>query len=156
MFRNRIYKSGTGIQWCFWRWSDAQEPYLTRLFIFKTPWFALSYNHIKQADVGHPHDHTASFLSIFFWGWYKERRIIELPIDRYGEWGSGIIKSDRVVKRSRFNFIKASPCDRHRIIEVSKGGSHSLCFMGPKKREWYYHTPDGMVHWAKYKEMNPE
>lgn len=145
MFRDRIYMSGTGIQWCFWRWSDAQEPYLTRLFIFKTPWLALSYNHIKQADVGHPHDHTSNFLSIFLWGWYRERRIF---YDRE----TGDVKSDKLVKRSIFNWVNGADWDAHRILETSPGGSHSLCFMGPKLREWYYHTPIGRLHWAMYKE----
>jgi len=144
MFRNRIYRSGTGINWCFWRWSDAQEPYLTRLFIFKTPWFSLSYNHIKQADIGEPHDHTATFLSVFLKGWYVERRVL---IDKVGN------KLDFHAKRSVFNFIRATPRDRHRIIAVSDSGSHSLCLMGPKRREWFYHTKEGPVHWAKYKEQ---
>lgn len=135
----REYKSGTGINWCLWRWSDAQHPYLDRLFILKTPWFALCYIHIMKADVGDPHDHTASFLSVFLRGWYKERRII-----------NGVDLG--VVRRHRYNFIRATSWDTHRIVEVSPGGSHSICFMGPKRREWYYHTPQGMVHWATYKE----
>jgi hypothetical protein len=138
--RHRIYRSGTGIQWCWWRWSDAQEPYLNRLFVFKTPWLSLSYNHIKQADVGHPHDHTATFLSVFLKGWYKEWRLL-----RDADLG--------IVKRRWFNYVRAVDWDRHRIVDVAPGGSHSLCLMGPKRREWYYHTPDGPVHWATYKEQ---
>lgn len=139
MFKNRVYKSGTGIRWCLWRWSDAQEPYLTRLFILKTPWFALCLNNIKQEDVGTPHDHTNTFLSIFLRGWYTERRIIR-----------GV---ERVVKRRWWNWVWARDWDAHRILEVSPGGMWSLNFMGPKIREWYYHTPEGLVHWSKIKEQ---
>lgn len=146
MFKSRIYRSGTGIQWCLWRWSDAQEPYLTRLFVFKTPWLSLSYNHIKQEDDGDPHDHTATFLSIFFRGWYRERRILKDE--------AGNVTFDQLVKRRWFNFVRASDRDAHRIIDVAPGGSHSLCFMGPKRREWYYHTENGPVHWAAYKEAH--
>lgn len=134
--KNRIYKSGTGIQWCFWQWSDAQEPYLNRLFVFKTPWFSVSLNNIKQADVGYPHDHTATFLSIFLKGWYRERRIIK-----------GI---SWVTTRRFFNFVRAAEWDAHRILQVSPGGMWSLCIMGPKVREWYYHTPTGPVLWSEF------
>ena len=139
LFANRVYKSGTGIQWCFWRWSDAQEPYLTRLFVFKTPWFALCWNHIKQEDVGDPHDHTSAFLSIPLWGWYREQRLIG---------GSEFLAVRSILN---WNYVRGCNWDAHRILEVSKGGMYSLCIMGPKVREWYYHTPEGLVHWAAYK-----
>lgn len=156
LFPNRIYKSGTGIQWCFWLWTDAQEPYLTRLFLVKTPWFAISLNWIKQADVGHPHDHTSDFLSIFLRGWYLERRIIKRPPE-YSAGGNGIKEfpvKDFFVRRRFWNYVRGCGWDAHRILEVSPGGgSLSICFMGPKKREWNYHLEDGtVVHWAKYKE----
>ncbi len=140
---NRIYKSGTGIKWCFWRWSDAQEPYLTRLFLFKTPWFAASLNWIKQADSGDPHDHTSAFLSIFIYGWYVERRIIRTD-ESY---------KDFIIKRRFWNYMRGVYWDAHRILEVSEGGMLTLCLMGPKVRDWSYHLPDGTrQHWMDYKE----
>ena len=156
-FRNRVYASGTGIQWCFWRWSDAQEPYLNRLFVVKTPWFAVCLNNIKQADVGHPHDHTSDFLSIMLKGWYIERRLISRP--SYGVLGVCLREdyepTDRLIKRRFWNYVRGCDWDAHRILEVSPGGMWSLCLMGPKKREWCYHTPEGKIHWADYKEQNP-
>lgn len=156
LFPNRIYKSGTGIQWCFWRWSDAQEPYLLRLFLFKTPWFAASLNWIKQADVGHPHDHTSDFLSIFIYGWYIERRLIKYPAfpDYIGDHDPyQPPMKDFTIKRRFWNYMRGVDWDAHRILGVSEGGMLSLCLMGPKKREWNYHLDDGtVVHWAKYKE----
>ena len=149
----RTYKSGTGIQWCLWRWSDAQEPYLTRLFVFKTPWLALCLNNIKQADVGYPHDHTSAFLSIFLTGWYTERRLIKIPIDRQGRYGTELVARYFVIKRRWWNYMRACDWDAHRILDVSPGGMWSICIMGPKVREWNYHTPDGLVHWADFKKQ---
>ena len=148
----RVYKSGTGIQWCLWRWSDAQEPYLNRLFVFKTPWFAVCLNNIKQADVGFPHDHTSAFLSIFLTGWYVERRLIYKWSDRY--WLPPYLAKDFTIKRRFWNYVRGSDLDAHRILDVSPGGMWSLCIMGPKVREWYYHTPEGLVHWSKVREQS--
>lgn len=147
VLKDRIYKSGTGIQWCFLLWSDAQLPYLDRLFLFKTPWFSASLNWILQKDVGHPHDHTAAFVSIPLWGWYVERRILRDPKTRR-------VRMDRFILRSflNWNYMRACDWDTHRIMVVKHGGMLSLCLMGPKVREWYYHENDGtMVHWSKYK-----
>ncbi len=150
VMRDRVYESGTGIQWCIWRWSDAQEPYLLRLFLFKTPWFAASINWIKQADVGCPHDHTSDFFSIFLRGWYIERRIKK---DRWTLEN----KTDRHVKRMVFNWVRGAPWDVHRILDVApETGAVTLCLMGSKRREWFYHTEDGPVHWAEYKEKMNE
>jgi hypothetical protein len=135
---NRTYKSGTGIQWCLFRWSDAQEPYLTRLFLFKTPRFAACLNWIKEPDSGDPHDHTSYFFSVILGGWYRERRLLD--------------GRDEVLTRRWFNYMRGSDKDAHRILEVAPGGGAlTLCLMGPKIREWYYHTPTGLVHWSEYK-----
>lgn len=139
LFANRTYASGTGIQWCLYRWSDAQEPYLTRLFLVKTPWFAVCLNWINQEDVGDPHDHTSWFLSMILAGWYTERR--KTPTrPRY-----------RIIKRQFYNYVRASQLDAHRIIDVAPGGALTLIVMGPKEREWGYHTPAGWVHYSKIK-----
>jgi hypothetical protein len=122
----RRYRTGT--QWCIWRWSVA--PFLTRLHIVKTPWFAICLHWIHKADAEPwEHDHPVSFLSIFLRGRYAEIRDGELKI------------------RKRLNFVKAT--DTHRILAVGRGVL-TLCFMGPKVREWGYHTPDGWIYWRDY------
>lgn len=126
----RKYKSGT--VWCVWRWSDTDSEYLTRLHLLKTPWFALCLHWIHKADP-EPwlHDHPVSFLSIVLRGAYAE--------NRNGFW------------RNRFlwNYVKASPDDRHSILWVEPG-TLTLALMGPKRREWGFHTPDGWVRWKDY------
>lgn len=142
IFPNRAYTSGAGVRWCFWRWSDAQLPYLDRLFLVKTPWFAVCLNWIKQADEGDPHDHTSYFVSIVLKGWYIERRVTTfntVPLD-----------TTRMVRH--FNYMRGVDWDVHKIIDVARGGCLTLCLMGPKLREWNNHRPDGaMVHWQDYR-----
>lgn len=48
-----------------------------------------------------------------------------------------------------FNWFNADPGDQHTIVEC-KPNTLTLCFMGPKTREWGYRTPEGWVHWKTY------
>lgn len=132
----RKYKSGSA--WAFWRWTDTDSEYITRLHLIKTPWFALCLHWINKPDA-EPwlHDHPVSFLSIILRGGYAELRqtLAEFrPRHRVHRW---------------FNFVRASDFDQHRIILVRKN-TLTLCFMGPKTREWGFQMPEGRVHWKDY------
>lgn len=133
--RHRLYKSGTG--WCFWRWTDTTSEYILRLHVVKTPWFAVCLHWINKPD-REPwlHDHPVSFLSCILRGQYAELR-------KRGD-GKTYIKVNRW-----FNFIRASEQDKHRIMFVRKG-TLTLCFMGPKRREWGFHRPEGWIGWKAY------
>ena len=132
----RKYKSGTG--WCVWRWTDVDSEYILRLHVVKTPWFAVCLHWIRKPDA-EPwlHDHPVSFLSIILRGKYAELR------QRLGE------QSPRFVTHTWFNWIRAEPHDRHRIVFTRKN-TLTLCFMGPKTREWGFHTVDGWLYWKDY------
>jgi hypothetical protein len=122
----RRYRTGT--QWCVWRWSIA--PFLTRLHLIKTPWFAICLHWIHKPDAEPwEHDHPVSFLSLVLEGAYAETR-------------DGALRA-----RNAFNFIRAT--DKHKIVWVAPH-TVTLCLMGPKVREWGYHTPDGWVCWKDY------
>lgn len=142
LFPNRKYASGVGTKFAFFRWSDAQLPYLDRLFLIKTPWFSVCLNWILDKDPGEPHDHNAAFFSLFLRGWYVERRITN--------WNGA--KIDVTVRRRFWNYMRACDWDAHRILSVApRGGALTLCLMGPKVREWYYHTKhNGKVLWSDY------
>lgn len=128
----RKYKSGTA--WCVWRWTDVDSEYLARLHLLKTPWFAICLHWILKRDP-EPflHDHPVSFFSIILRGGYIENR------------------NGRHAGRICYNYIKASFNDRHSIIYVQPG-TLTLCFMGPKRREWGFHTERGWTNWRDYYE----
>lgn len=134
--RGRKYKSGTG--WCFWRWTDVSSEYILRLHILKTPWFAVCLHWIQKPDE-EPwlHDHPVSFLSIVLRGKYAEIR------QNLGE------LSPRIRVRTWFNFIRADKYERHRII-FTRTNTLTLCLMGPKTREWGFHTSRGWIGWKDY------
>lgn len=127
-----IRKYKTGSIWAFWRWTEVDTGYITRLHFIKTPWFAIDFHWLHHPDP-EPflHDHPVSFLSIILWGGYDELRL------------------GRVVRRSWFNYIRASLADSHTIMAV-RPHTLTLCLMGPKVREWGFHTPHGWIYWRDY------
>lgn len=128
----RKYKSGTG--WCVWRWTDVDSKYIARLHVVKTPWFAICLHWIHKPDPEpFDHDHPVSFLSIILRGGYTERRNGKLKQRRY------------------FNWISASKSDVHTITWVAPH-TLTLALMGPKRRDWGFHTDGGWVYWKEYYE----
>lgn len=126
----RLYKSGT--EWCFWRWTDVDSKYITRLHIIKTPWWAICVHWINAGDPEpYQHDHPVTFLSLILRGGYLEQR--------------------REVRKARlfFNFIRANRDDTHRILHVLPR-TVTICLMGPKVQDWCFHTPSGLVYWRDY------
>lgn len=137
MFKTRKYKSGS--IWALWRWTETNSEYITRLHVLKTPWFAICMHWINKPDPEpHLHDHPVSFLSLILRGGYREIR----------QKGS-TYASLTYPKHKWFNFITASLGDRHRIIDVLPK-TLTLCLMGPKTREWGFHTEKGWVYWKDY------
>lgn len=135
--KRRKYKSGT--RWCVWRWTDVDSEYITRLHLLKTPWFALCLHWINKGDPEpYLHDHPVSFLSVILRGGYSEHRVKRQQISyRTHRW---------------FNWVKADQGDRHTIATVLPG-TLTICFMGPKVREWGFtgtDLPGGWMMWKDY------
>lgn len=112
--------------------------YITRLHLVKTPWFAVCLHWIHKPDPEpHLHDHPVSFLSVVLCGGYDEVR------RRQSQYRA------HMHRVRRFNVVHASYYDRHTIVTV-KPHTLTLCFMGPKVREWGFHTTTGWVYWKDY------
>lgn len=148
MLRSRKYKSGS--KWVLWRWTETPSDYIRRLHVIMTPWFAICVHWINKPDAElHLHDHPVSFLSLILRGGYKELRTTDKLMYKSGPRSNHPASPVEVYTRNWYNKIKASGFDRHRIIEV-KPSTVTLCFMGPKKREWGFHTEEGWVYWKDY------
>lgn len=139
LFPKRLYKSGTN--WCSFRWTITDSEYILRLHLIKTPWFAICLHWINKPDPEpYLHDHPVSFLSIILRGGYwEERGYTYAP----GQHGTVLLKHDRI------NWIRASYEDSHSIVQVQPN-TLTLAIMGPKVREWGFHTNNGWVHWKEY------
>lgn len=128
ILKNRKYKTGT--RWGIWLWTEVDSEYIVRLHVVKTPWFAVCLHWLRKPDPEpYMHDHPVTFLSLILRGSYSEKR-------------------DSGIKRNTwFNFIRAT--DKHSITAVAPG-TLTLCLMGPKTREWGFHTENGWVYWRDY------
>lgn len=130
----RKYKSGSSF--ALWRWTEVDSEYITRLHVIKTPLFAICVHWIKKPDPEpYQHDHPVSFISFILSGGYKEFRFKN--------------KAYADITRFWINTFSASPEDRHTITDVAPN-TVTLCFMGPKTRDWGFHTPEGWVMWKDY------
>lgn len=131
----RTYR--TGSRWAFWRWTVTDSEYLTRLFLVHTPVGSICLHWIHKPDPEpYLHDHPVSFFSVILRGWYTEWRAK----------GNG---QRHLRSHYLFNFIRASENDRHTIALVYPH-TLTLAFMGPKRREWGFHTPAGWIYWRDY------
>lgn len=131
----REYKSG--MEWCVWRWTFTPSGYITRLHLVKTPLGALMVHFINGPDPEpHMHDHPVTLLSIILRGGYLEMRPRSRP-------PSGL----SFFWRRWYNLIRATTI--HQIVSV-KPRTVTFCFVGPKVRDWGFHTPEGWVYWKDY------
>ena len=135
----RKYKSGT--IWCFWRWTEVDSEYIGRLHVVKTPWFAICLHWIKKPDP-EPflHDHPVSFLSVILRGGYTDEVL---------KWVYGTVPLHYRSKNRWLHWIPGTEDFCHTIREV-RPNTLTLCFMGPKTREWGFHTDTGWVMWKDY------
>lgn len=129
---HRRYRTGT--RWGVWLWTDVTSDYIRRLHVVKTPWFAICLHWLRKPDP-EPwhHDHPVTFLSLVLRGGYSEVRV----------------RGEQVWAPTHhwWNFIRAT--DKHTIVSV-RPSTVTLCLMGPKVREWGYHTDKGWVYWRDY------
>lgn len=140
----RLYKSGSA--WALWRWTLTPSGYITRLHLLKTPWFAVMLHWINGTDPEPDmHDHPVTFLSLILRGAYCE--LLQTPGTCTACHNSRWYPKAGHMRRW-FNFIRAGK-HVHRIQWVAPG-TLTLCFVGPKVREWGFHTPEGWVHWRDY------
>ena len=130
----REYKSGSA--WAFWRWSTPPSGYLTRLFLAHTPWGGVMVHWFNKPDQEpDPHDHPVNFLSLVLRGGYQEEITPQLGFGKFVRWVRW------------WNWI--TPKRIHRIVHV-KPGTMTLCFYGPRRHDWGFHTSNGFVPWRNY------
>ena len=139
----REYESGS--KWAIWRWKDITwngELYLRRLHIFQCPWFSILLHFIKTEDKQrHLHDHPVDMFCVVLKGAYCEDRGETREAGGYlwPKWRDVVF----------FNWIPAYR--KHRITYLAlREQCITLCFCGPRKREWGFHTEDGWIPWREY------
>ncbi len=105
-------------------------------------------HHIVRPDVDRDmHTHPATFISLVFWGWYKER----LPLDQRQ---SSLVDEDayRDVVRRAGSIAVRRASDRHCITEVAPEGAWTIVIWFRKQGSWGFWRVDNgeFVPWRKY------
>lgn len=164
IFPNRVETEKTLDKgnWSLWRWYDIVingESYLTRLTLFKCPWFSIKLHWIHKPDPDHDlHDHPWPFASFILRGWYKELEC-KKP-DSRGAWiGRCVDVEQRMEADHRFPvkerlvrwFNTKDTRAAHRITEASPK-LLTLVFTGIKSKEWGFYDEDTFEYtdWETY------
>lgn len=123
--------------------------YMERFGLFETPWIEARVHHIVRPDFDREmHDHPTGFLSLVLKGSYQEARPVD--IDPCFDW-----RHDQehayLTQRRAWSIAYRHATDRHKIVEVSRGGVWTLfIFVGRRRQWWGFYTPQGKVHWRPY------
>ena len=160
LFPNRV-ETEKGLDkgnWSLWRWYDIiinGDLYLTRLTLFKTPWFSVKVHWIHKPDPDRDlHDHPWPFASFILRGWYKELECRE-PRQRGRDIQSGArMMADYyfpVKERLVRWFNTKDTLAAHRITEASPK-LVTLVFTGPKTKEWGFYDEEtfNYTDWEPY------
>ena len=143
LFPKRV-DTGHGQSWILWRWLDipgTDGVYLTRLTLFRCPWFQVLLHWIYEPDWAPDcHDHPWPFVGIVLRGGYVEYRVDLDRSDRYE-----IERTRRVLRRFSVNAIDSRT--PHRVASV-RPRTLTLLVTGSKRKAWGFYK---RTAWGFYK-----
>lgn len=140
--------------------SDNNLPYMYRYYLLHKPKdgvdpkFNVFIHNIVQSDIGDPHDHPWSYMSVILWGGYTEH--IWSPTDKYGSWAFSQ-RVDLDVKFRPAGSIIFAKAENTHMVYLNRHGrdmnfrpAWTLFIRGPKVREWgFLNTLTGT--WEHYR-----
>lgn len=115
---------------------------MMRYRLIETRWGNLYVHHFLRSDADRDlHDHPWNFFSIILTTGYWE----ELPVDE----GMPGWLTRRVWHRPG-TIVRHQADDAHRVDLPHGKTTWTLIYVGPKVREWGFHTANGWVRWQDY------
>lgn len=129
-------------------------PLLIRYRLVSTRWGGIYLHHLMRSDADrHLHDHPWAFWSLILWRGY-----VELEPKR-GQGAPGIFAPNpyrreeqlervRMTWRPPLGLVRHRATDRHRLQLLAP--AWSLIWIGPRVREWGFHTEHGWIPWQDY------
>lgn len=109
------------------------EIYLTRYYLFRTPWFGMYIHKFYVSDYPVPHDHPWNFITCPLTIGYHEN-------DEKGN----------VVLRKPFRFAYRKAENFHWIKKIDDRPVWTLFIRFRKRRDWGFLTKDGWVNEETY------
>jgi len=117
------------------------DPFLTRLQIIQTPWFAVLLTRIDQPDAPvAPHDHSRSFTSWIISGGYTEDVYLNISnLDSFTR-----------VERKRWSWHVMPQRWAHSLVKVDKP-LWTLVLAGKQEnKDWHFWTWEGKIPYHQY------
>ncbi|MGH8701541.1 MAG: hypothetical protein ACREVR_10275, partial [Burkholderiales bacterium] len=120
------------------------------------PWFGMRLHNTMRPDRDrHLHDHPWWNVSLILKGGYVEK----LPVSqKSARWhmhtSDGVMVEDaRFARRDVGAIVVRRATDRHSLVALSCVPCWSLFIVGRKRRGWGFHTPQGWVPEAIYRQQ---
>lgn len=147
----------TGIRnlWARFRYvigDGPKGPLLIRYRLISTRWGGVYLHHLMRSDADrHLHDHPWAFWSLILWRGYMEAE----PL--MGQGAPALWRAfpdelgperQRLTSRAPFGLVRHAATDRHRLH--LERPAWSLIWVGPRTRDWGFHTEHGWVPWQEY------
>lgn len=136
--------------------------YLIRYIVFKSKYGCIYIHRFMRSDADDPHDHPWNFWTYILNGEYKEyyydRDRPKINRNRFIDYWTRVVN---VRKKGSLAYRKAT--DVHRVVldrsydmkDVHKA-PFTICFMGPRRREWGFWISSGtFVDWRRYLKIKP-
>ena len=141
--------------------------YLRRYMVFQSKLFCVYIHRFLKSDDDTHHDHPWNFLTYVVDGGYTEETVTSPLYKKFGVWPVEFTKS--VTKRLPGTIAYRRAKDIHRVI-VDKERTEAevdqapltVCFIGPRVREWGFWLPvkeepkkKRWVLWTEFLELDP-
>lgn len=132
---------------------NPQAPYLRRWWLTpRVDWLPRIYLHniLRSDDDRALHDHISWSISIILSGGYIER--YPGGVKKYRKPGMVIFRN--ATQAHRLELYKGTWCYPCNCYHMHHNGREipawTIFIVGPKKREWGFHCPQGWLHWRDF------
>lgn len=138
-------------------------PYLIRDILFKSKYGCIYIHRFMRSDADDPHDHPWNFYTYVMSGNYAEVFYDKSkPIDNGNEFES--LWTKVVNKRASGSLAYRRATDIHQVVvdkprnlDEMEYAPFTICFIGPRIRDWGFWSKDGkdFTDWRKYLNISP-
>jgi len=143
------------------------DVYLVRYIVYKGKLGCIYVHRFMRSDADSPHDHPFNFWTYIISGGYHEvfydrsKPIIDPYTKKFESfWTRSInIREPGDFAYRRANDIHQVVVDKTRTIDEIKDAPYTICFIGPRVREWGFWPLEmkgsGFLDWREYLNITP-
>lgn len=155
--KNRIFMITGGDQ--------GNTVYLVRYIVFKSRFGCIYIHRFMRTDADDPHDHPWNFWTYVISGGYTEKFFDKSkPVHQNNKYLSYWTATENKRLPGSLAYRKCTDIhvvktDKERHMGELEGAPYTLCFMGPRRRDWGFwplgYNGAHFMDWRKYLKMKP-